>query len=224
MGDIIIFLILPNKWYNKKYMRFIDFKKAFYKFLVFDLRQIKLVDPIFNPSRLTEWQARGYIRKVNKGFYIFTDRELSEPYIYHIANRIYSPSYISMESALYYYALIPETVYGVSSISTKKTQTYQTELANFYYQSVSPRLFWGYRMESLGDYQFLIADPEKAVLDFLYLKSHLKTQEQLAGLRVDAEIFNEIIDPSRLQEYLAEFKNKSLEVRVSLLLKEINND
>lgn len=89
-------------------MQYIELKEALKGFTVFSLMDIKKVDSSFFRARLNEWQDKGYIKKVIKGYYIFSDIELSENVLFDIANRIYSPSYVSFEMALSYYHLIPE--------------------------------------------------------------------------------------------------------------------
>lgn len=205
-------------------MRFLDFKSKFKEFPVFSIKQVRAIEPDFNSSRLTEWQEKGYIKKIIKGYYLFLDHKVTESTCYHIANQIYQPSYISLETAFYHYALIPETVYGFTSISSRKTEEYITEWGHFYYQKIKNNLFWGYKLEKIAGQQFLMAEPEKAILDFFYLKTHLRSEEQIRGLRFDEEVFCEIVDLAKLMSYLEEFKNKNLSRRITILLGLLNND
>ncbi|MDI6736880.1 MAG: hypothetical protein QME42_11945, partial [bacterium] len=76
-------------------MRFIELKESLRGFTIFSLLDIKMIDSNFHRRRLNEWQDKGYIKKIIKGYYIFSDLELSEHLLFEIANRIYSPSYIS---------------------------------------------------------------------------------------------------------------------------------
>jgi len=88
-------------------MKFLELKNELKDFPIFSLNEIKNIDPNFYRRRLNEWQDKGYIKKVIRGYYIFSDLQLSEEILFKIANRIYSPSYVSLESALSYYHLIP---------------------------------------------------------------------------------------------------------------------
>ena len=114
---------------------------------VFSLSDIRKVDPEFYRPRLNEWQAKGYIKKLRRGYYMFADLALNEQALFFIANRLYVPSYVSFEMALSYYGLIPEGVYLVTSVSTKKTSTFKTPIAQFLYKTMKPSLFFGYQLE-----------------------------------------------------------------------------
>ena len=107
-------------------MQYLEFQKSFNNFTVFSLADIRQVEPGFYRRRLNEWQGKGYLKKVIKGYYIFSGMVLKESVLFEIANRIYNPSYISFEMALAYYGLIPESVYGITSASTRKTSHFRT--------------------------------------------------------------------------------------------------
>ena len=124
-------------------MNYLTFRNFMKDFTVFSLRDILRIEPGFHRRRLNEWQAKGYIRKVIKGFYIFSDLTLDELILFEIANRIYKPSYVSLESALAYYQLIPESVFGVTSVSTRRTYRFATGLAEFRFRTVKPALYIG---------------------------------------------------------------------------------
>ena len=80
-------------------MRFIQFKEQLKDFTVFSLADIRMMDGTFHRRRLNEWQEKGYIKKIVRGYYMFSDVNISEPVLYEIANRIYPPSYVSFETA-----------------------------------------------------------------------------------------------------------------------------
>lgn len=194
-------------------MKFLELKNLLSRFVVFSLADIRKIEPGFYRSRLSEWQNKGYIKKIIKNYYIFTDQQVDEKTLFYIANKIYNPSYISLEMVLAYYHLIPESTYGLTSITTKKTAIFKTKVGDFSYRSVKPELFFGY---SLVDYQgqkIKLAEVEKAILDYLYLNSHLKTESDFSELRLNlAELlayWNEI----KFNQYLTVFGNKRLNVR-----------
>ena len=107
-------------------MSYYYFRETFYPFKLFSLIDIKKVFPKFDSRRLVEWQQKGYIKKVINRWYIFADVPVDDHLRYWVANRIYQPSYISMETALSYYGLIPEAVYTTTAVSTLKTSTFNT--------------------------------------------------------------------------------------------------
>ena len=79
---------------------------------------------------------------------------------------LYGPSYVSQQTALRYYGLIPETVYSVQSVTTKATRSFNTPIGTFFYTSAQPQWFpIGVHMHTETDLSYLIATPEKALLD-----------------------------------------------------------
>jgi predicted transcriptional regulator of viral defense system len=107
----------------------------------------------------------GLFFKLRNGFYMLKD---SSPSLYLIANKLYQPSYISLEKALSYYGIIPETVYTITSITTKSTREFMTPRATFSYQRIKKSVFSGYSPRKIEGVTVFIADPEKALADYLY--------------------------------------------------------
>ncbi|MBU4602769.1 hypothetical protein KKA86_06685, partial [bacterium] len=70
-------------------MKFLELKSELRGFTIFSLNEIKNIEPDFHRRRLNEWQDKGYIKKVVRGYYIFSDLKLSEEILFKIANRIY---------------------------------------------------------------------------------------------------------------------------------------
>lgn len=199
-------------------MRFEVFKKELQPFWVFSVYDIRKMGPSFHAPRLVEWQGKGTLQKIVKGFYRFTDGELSESVLFVIANRIYRPSYISLETALSYYHLIPESVYAITSVNSRDTQKFQTPLAEFRYQKMNRSLMFGYRLVPDRDHAFKIAEVEKAILDYFYLNPHLKRQEDFEGLRLNCDALREQVDEKKLTDYLGLFHNSALQNRVKCFL------
>lgn len=175
--------------------------------------------------RLYEWTKRGLVKKVSRGYYIFTDLELDESLLHFIGNKLYDPSYISLHSALSWYGLIPEFVPQITSVSTKKTRNLKTGIGNFTYFSVKRGLMFGYDLipSKIKNYSFKMAFPEKALLDLLYLYPSIKNREHFEELRLNPDIFNEKVRLAVLQSYLKMFNNKALTSRVNNLLEYIKN-
>lgn len=188
-------------------MRFIEFKNALRTFTLFSLNEIKKIDENFHRRRLNEWQDKGYIKKIIRGYYIFSDLQLNEKVLFEIANRIYSPSYVSLEMALSYYHIIPESVYGITSVSTRKSYSHSSSVGNFSYRTIKPGLFFGYRLVSYDGKCFKIASLEKAVLDFFYLNPNINDFE---SLRFNVEAFGEQLDKQTFYTYLERFSQKRL--------------
>ena len=128
-----------------------------------------------------------------------------------------------MEMALAYYNLIPEAVYGITSVSSCKTNRFKTDFGEFIYRHVKPQLMFGYKLINHKGHNFKIAEPEKAILDYFYLNSHLDTKDDFAGLRFNGEEFKEQMDRDKLKRYLVAFGSKRLEKRFNKFLKCINH-
>jgi len=149
----------------------------------------------------------------------FTDEEI----LYKISNQIYYPSYISLESALSYYNLIPETIYGITAISTRKTYHFSTYLGEFYYRSIKPSLFFGYNLIKIKNIYIKMASIEKTLLDYFYLHPDLQTTADFDSLRVNQEELIEQSNENTFYEYLDKFKQKSLTNRVNKFWRHLKN-
>lgn len=107
----------------------------------------------------------GLFFKLRNNFYQLQD---SSPSLYLIANKLYQPSYISLDKALAHYGIIPETIYSITSVTTKPTQEFETARAIFTYQRIKQEAFTGYKAVRLEGTVVLFAEPEKALADHLY--------------------------------------------------------
>ena len=203
-------------------MKFIELKKELGNFLVFNLNDIRKIEAEFDLRRLNEWKDKGYIKMIRRGYYIFSDLELNESVLFLIANKIYSPSYISLEMAFSYYNLIPESVYGITSVTSQKTNSFKTNLGEFIYSHIKPELMFGYNLVKCGIHSFKIAEIEKALLDYFYLNPQIKTKDDFAGMRFNKEAFKNNSDREKLLSYLKIFNNKSLKKRLEKFLKHID--
>ncbi len=200
-------------------MRYIQLKEAFKDFTVFSLRDIRSFDKGFHRRRLSDWQEKGYIRKVINGYYVFTDLDPKEDELFEIANRIYSPSYVSLQTALAYHRLIPETVYAVTSVSTRRTRTFRSGLGAFDYRTVQPSFFFGYQLKRGRGGAFKIASPVKALLDHLYLNPGIRAADDFRSLRLDGGAFFELITEEGLAGALERLGKKGLAARAQGLWK-----
>lgn len=189
------------------------FREELYKFPVFSRKDIEKVFQNFDNKNLVNWQRKGYITRIRNNFYIFSDKKKDEVLLFHLANSIYAPSYISLESALSYYHIIPEGVYSMTSVSTLKTNQFDTPLGNFNYAHVKTELFFGYHIIAENEIRYKIATLEKTILDYLYLHPTIKNQEDIKALRWNKDLL-EKIDRQLLEGYLSLFKSAVLERKV----------
>lgn len=200
-------------------MQYSELKQALKDFVVFSLSDIRKIEPNFYRARLNEWQEKGYIKKIRRSYYMFADLEMNEQTLFLIANRIYSPSYVSFESALSYYGLIPEGVYSITSAASKKTSSFNTPIAEFTYRKISSRLFFGYHLEEVNGRGCKIADMEKAVLDYLYLNPNIAQEADFKEWRFNSEDFLNKVDMKKLKKYAAIFSSKQFAMRLEKLIK-----
>jgi predicted transcriptional regulator of viral defense system len=103
--------------------------------------------------------------KVRNGLYAL---RIDQPRDEVIANRLYAPSYISFEYALSRYGIIPESVYTITSATTRITREFVVNNKSFTYSHIKKQAYRGYRTEKIGSMTVLIAEPEKALVDYLY--------------------------------------------------------
>jgi hypothetical protein len=125
------------------------------------------------PRRMINYLLkRQYITRVKKGLYVLGEKNpFYRPFsIFRLANLIYGPSYISLESALSFYGLIPEASYHVTSITSKRKKAFETPVGTFsYYYLDSTRYPLGTTISSdQAGRGILIASPEKSVIDTLW--------------------------------------------------------
>ncbi|MBU2530811.1 MAG: hypothetical protein KKD35_07210 [Elusimicrobia bacterium] len=114
----------------------------------------------------------GLFIKLRNNYYMLKD---SSPSLYLIANKLYQPSYISLEKALSHYGVIPEVVYTITSITTKPTREFVTPKGTFSYQRIKQGAFTGYNPVHIEGNVVLFAEPEKALADYLYFVDLKKT-------------------------------------------------
>ncbi|MDI6777659.1 MAG: hypothetical protein QMD77_00550 [Patescibacteria group bacterium] len=204
-------------------MNYLTFQKRFGNFPLVDIRDVFTVFPGFDRRRISEWREKGYLKKVANNFYVFADQALDERKLFFIANKIYEPSYVSLETALGYHGLIPEGVFSIFSVSTLKTRTVSARLnaieTNFSYKRIKKEFFFGYSLVKDGGVSFLVADPEKAVLDFLYLREDLKTEGDFFELRLNPESAGKVLNSRKMTKYLAISNSRILEEKIRILRK-----
>jgi predicted transcriptional regulator of viral defense system len=136
-----------------------------------------------------------------------------------VSNVLLQPSYVSLETALAHYQFIPEAVYSIEAITTVKTVAYSTPDGNYQYHAIKPAYFFGYSIQYWDRLPLLMAEPEKAIIDYLYLGSQLNTPEDLAALRLNTAAINKTIDWKKLTLYAKVFDSITLNKRIGLLKK-----
>lgn len=136
-------------------------------------------------DKIYQLAKEGVIESVRKGLYVAgpalnTDRR-PEPFL--LANHILGPSYVSVETALSYYGLIPERVYEIASMTTQASRKFATPMGVFTYTRLPlPYYAFGIRSEKLADGQYaMVASPEKALCDKVVTTSGLLFRSRKAA-------------------------------------------
>jgi hypothetical protein len=166
---------------------------------------------------------------IRRGLYITgpkTDLPAPEPFL--IANHLRGPSYVSLESALSYWNMIPERTYEISSVTIKTSKLYKTPVGRFSYQQLKiPYYSYGIKKIEYSPKQtMLVASPEKALCDKIVLtpkinlRSIKQTQEFLTeDLRMDSEVLS-ALDTTLMQLWIKNApKKNSLKMLIKTLKK-----
>ncbi len=159
------------------------------RLFVFSFDELLLLYPNETKENLRKlmyrWKSKGWVMSLKKGLYeIAYPKQVNIPDLY-VANKMYQPSYISLETALSHYSIIPEVSMAVTSITTKPTRKYKNRYGLFLYRTVRPEVFNGYSIEEIRGLPVLIAEPEKAFIDYLYFQTYRKKKFELPDMRFD---------------------------------------
>lgn len=198
-------------------MNYITFAKELKNFPAFSLKEIEKLSGKVYYHRLNEWQKKGYIKRIANGIFMFADEQIDDMYLYYLANKIYEPSYISLESGFAYYGFIPEAVYKTTSVTTKKTSHFQQDNIVFEYRSIHSQFNFGYTLVNWKNVAIKIAEPEKAIIDYFYLNTEINTIDRIEDMRFNTIAMNEQIDWNKIDRYLSIYENKPLNKRIRLL-------
>ena len=184
----------------------------------FNKHQVYAWNPDFDRNNFVRWVKKGLLLRLRQGYYTFPEYKSKPDFTLFFANRIYRPSYISLHTALAFYGIIPEAVVQITSVTSLKTASFQNEIGEYQYKSIREELMFGYDIKPVANGQSLqLAQPEKALLDLLYLYPFYNTEHEMENLRLDEKFLLDEINTKRLDDYLLKFKNNALQKRVKLL-------
>lgn len=144
-------------------------------------------------EKISLWLKNGSLIRVKKGLYVFGDQVTKQPYSLELlANLIYGPSAISLRYALSFYGLIPERVSVITSITNKRNKQFTTPVGHFTYRYLNQhRYAMGIELKtSAAGYSFLIASPEKALCDLVYLEDNALVIHDLRD--IETYLFNDL--------------------------------
>ena len=159
-------------------------------------------------SLLSTYTRKGFFIKIKNGFYIIKNSKISD---FEIANKIYKPSYVSFETALSYHNILPETVYSVTSATSKASRNYIILNKSFVYHRIKKELFFGYNTININGQTIWMADKEKALLDYIYFVVLKKKPD-------NDRLNTKDISIPKIKKYLKKYNNPLLEEKIKKLL------
>jgi len=159
-----------------------------------DILEVRKENSLF--SVIKKLLQAGILVKIERDKYLLKGVSIHD---FALANFIYQSSYISFESALNFYGILSQFPYEITSVTSKKTVEKTFESKVFVYNHIKKDLFWGYKKQD----NFLIAFPEKALLDQLYL-----TAKGYKNIGLD-EYDLTGINKTRLKKYLKKYPKTS---------------
>ncbi len=201
-------------------MNFWQLRNQFYDLVCFNINQVYAWQPGFDKNNITRWVKQKLLVKLRNSWYSFPDY-IKMPNIQHfVSNKIYTPSYVSLHSALAFYGIIPEAIVQTTAVSSLKKANFENIFGSFSYHQLLPELMFGNEQKTFIDkHSLFFATPEKAILDLLYLYPQYNSEQEIIELRFDEDFMQEELNVERLNEFTEKFQSKALRNRVDLLLK-----
>jgi predicted transcriptional regulator of viral defense system len=166
--------------------------------------------------------ANDDIIRIRRGLYALSKRhQRNSINLFELAQAVYGPSYISLESALSYHGWIPEGVQTTTSVSQNRSREFRTPLGVFSYSRMPKFNYIGVERKSSGQSLFLMAEPTKALVDFVfvYKKDWEGADPLLSSLRIEHEDLKKIN-----KEILNQLKNKKRGRRVMVFINGLIKD
>lgn len=169
-------------------------------------------------DRICALLAEGSLIRARRGLYVFGERYRRAPLSRELlANLIYGPSYVSLDYALSHYGMIPERVENVTSVTTGESRRFSTPFGVFTYRHLPPRRYApGISWSGKGDVSYLIASPEKALVDKVWTdKGFISTKPKdfntylFKDLRMDEQRLSSL-DADRLANIAGAFASRKI--------------
>ncbi len=207
-------------------MKFEELIEQFRERPLFGLREVLALSTDSTKSlknQLSVWTRDGKLTRLRRGVYL-----LGEPYrkqmpsVYYTSNRLLRPSYVSLQTALQFHGMIPDAVGVVQAVTPKHGREWETTVGTFDYRSIKQERFWGYREYATGQSDrpqqtFLMARPEKCLLDLFYLK---KGQWEASRLRQMRFQNLDRLEPETLESDAERFDSPKVSAATRRLLSE----
>jgi predicted transcriptional regulator of viral defense system len=168
-------------------MRFLTLLERAAHLPVIDSKTLRSLggDPKALSVQLSRWVRQGKLVPLRRGVFLLPAGLCrSQPPLEYVANLLVLPSYVSLERALSFHGLIPERVPLVQSVTLARPMLFETPVGDFQYRHVKQGWFFGYVETEIESASALIALPEKALLDVIYLSSGSFTRERIDEMRL----------------------------------------
>lgn len=206
-------------------MNYLQFREHWHTLGCFSIYQLRAWRDDLDSGSLSRWVKKGYICKLRQDWYAFSDLKDSPDAARFFACKIYTPSYISLHTALSIYGIIPEAVTQITCVTSNRTTSYENAFGIFHYHTVKPEIFFGYKQIGVATGgSYLFAEPEKAIVDMLYLYPQYNTEDEMIELRLDEWWMQEKLNKKLIIDYAEKTGNKSLKKRVELMIKTYCHD
>jgi len=155
-------------------------------------------------QNLKSWVKKELLERIMKGIYKLKETTIKDEFL--LASYLDENSYISLESALSFYGMIPEYPYSITSVTTKKTKKIKTNYGIFSYRKIKTDLFFGFKLITGDNYLYRLATPEKALFDFIYLNQReIKSPDYFKEMRL---FLPDNISWKKLSSLFLHLKNK----------------
>lgn len=162
--------------------------------------------------QISLWVKKGNLLRLKNGMYAFA-KDKGKIKGEEIAAFLYEPSYLSLESALAWHGFIPEMVYAYVSLTARTNRKFTNAFGTFLYRHIKPELFWGYTEIKTEHGHYLLAEPEKALLDYLYLNlSKIRNEADFDNVRFNMDVIKEKLNADKFLKYLSAFGVKKMKV------------
>lgn len=142
-------------------------QKGLLLFTPIEITRLFGVSRVATTFLLHRYTKRALLVRYRRGLYALASANPPDPFI---ANKLYDPSYVSLEFALSYHGVIPETVYEITSVTTRPTCAFVAGGKRYSFRHIKKQAFTGYSTRRQEGVTFRIAEPEKAYVDLLYLR------------------------------------------------------
>jgi len=180
------------------------------------------VDPKLIRIQLSRWVKTGKIYQLRRGLYtIAPPYQKNIPHPFLVANHLQKASYVSLQSALSFFGLIPEVVNTITSVSTGRPERLETPLGTYEFRHFKTEFLFGYQMVELGGQSAFVATPEKALLDLIYLQPGGDSTAYLKELRLQN---TEKLDKDLLLKQSRRFNTPKLQNAVKGILQFISDE